>query len=62
MTGIAGGGHYGESGSGSTYLCLPHDPDVAPSNLQSINFRMEMSKLMMTCRVLLVSTPKPSLL
>ena len=32
MTGIAGGGHYGESGSGSTYLCLPHDPDVAPSN------------------------------
>ena len=32
MTGIAGGGQYGESGSGSTYLCLPHDPDIAPSN------------------------------
>ena len=32
MTGIAGGGQYAESGSGSTYLCLPHDPDFAPSN------------------------------
>ena len=32
MTGIAGGGQYYESGSGSTYLCLPHDPDVASSN------------------------------
>jgi hypothetical protein len=32
MTGIAGGGQYGESGSGSTYLCLPHDPDVEQSS------------------------------
>ncbi|VDH94265.1 Hypothetical predicted protein [Mytilus galloprovincialis] len=26
-TGIAGGGSYGETGSGTNYLCLPHDPD-----------------------------------
>ena len=32
MTGIAGGEHYSESGSGTSYLCLPHDPDSAPSN------------------------------
>ena len=35
MTGIAGGGQYGESGSGSSYLCLPHDPEFAPSNFPS---------------------------
>ena len=35
MPGIAGGGSYAESGSGSTYLCLPHDPDFAPSNFPS---------------------------
>jgi hypothetical protein len=27
MTGIAGGGHYSESGSGTSYLCLPHDTE-----------------------------------
>ena len=32
MTGIAAGGHYGEFGSGTSYLCLPHDPDSAPSH------------------------------
>ena len=32
MTGIAGGGQYGEYGSGSSFLCLPHDPDNAPSD------------------------------
>ena len=32
MTGIAGGGAYSESGSGTSYLCLPHDPSFAPSN------------------------------
>jgi hypothetical protein len=32
MPGIAGGGAFSETGSGTSYLCLPHDPDFAPSN------------------------------
>ena len=31
-TGIAAGGSYGEKGSGTNMLCLPHDPDSAPSD------------------------------
>ncbi|XP_071133216.1 uncharacterized protein [Mytilus edulis] len=31
-TGIAGGGSFGETGSGTNYLCLPHDPDQSPAD------------------------------
>ncbi|XP_063447189.1 short-chain collagen C4-like [Mytilus trossulus] len=30
--GIAGGGSYGETGGGTNYLCLPHDPDQSPAD------------------------------
>ncbi|CAG2245609.1 unnamed protein product [Mytilus edulis] len=30
--GIAEGGSYDEAGSGTNYLCLPHDPDQSPSH------------------------------
>lgn len=30
--GIAGGGHYNRGGNGANTLCLPHNPDPAPSD------------------------------
>lgn len=30
--GIAGGGHYNRDGNGANTLCLPHNPDPAPSD------------------------------
>ena len=32
IQGFAGGGSFGETGSGTNYLCLPHNPDCAPSD------------------------------
>ncbi|XP_063447190.1 short-chain collagen C4-like [Mytilus trossulus] len=32
-TGIAGGGSHAETGSGTNYLCLPHNPDEKPAQL-----------------------------
>lgn len=31
-SGIAGGGHYNQPGNGANTLCLPHNPDPAPSD------------------------------